>query len=223
MSARSHFLLASGRRTVGRKNKSVSPRKQPIQARSQATVDAILRATIRVLTKEGFDRTSTNKVARTAGVSVGSLYQYFPSKEALVMELVERHHRQMIGILFERLAEVEAVALPRAIRTVVEALVSAHDQDMVLHRIVVEELPRMGKWGELMRAIEARATPAVRAYLEARKGELRVTDLDAATFVLVTGVQALTDRVVFVEDGETQARLVSAACDMLTAYLVAGP
>ena len=73
-----------------------APRKKPRQDRSVATVDAILDATARVLTTTGYDRASTNRVAMAAGVSVGSLYQYFPSKEALVLALIERHSSQML-------------------------------------------------------------------------------------------------------------------------------
>jgi len=61
-----------------------SPRKKPRQERSVATVEVILDATARVLCSTGYDRASTNRIAMSAGVSVGSLYQYFPSKEALV-------------------------------------------------------------------------------------------------------------------------------------------
>src|SRR6202451_4373701 len=60
-----------------------NPRKPATQARSRQTVDALLEATARVLIKEGYDKTSTNKIAAVAGVSIGSLYQYFPTKEAL--------------------------------------------------------------------------------------------------------------------------------------------
>ena len=63
------------------------PRKLPRQDRSRATVDAILEAAARVLVKEGFERTTTNRVAEAAGVSVGSLYQYFPNKEAILFRL----------------------------------------------------------------------------------------------------------------------------------------
>ena len=70
------------------KRTRTAPRKKPKQERSQATVDAILVATARVLCETGYDRASTNRIALAAGVSVGSLYQYFPSKEALVAALV---------------------------------------------------------------------------------------------------------------------------------------
>ena len=73
-----------------------NPRKSASQKRSQATVQALLDATARVLTREGYDRASTNRIAATAGVSVGSLYQYFPNKEALVAALVARHNREML-------------------------------------------------------------------------------------------------------------------------------
>ena len=61
-----------------------NPRKTASQSRSRATVDALVEATARVLVRQGYDRASTNKIAAAAGVSIGSHYQYFPSKEALV-------------------------------------------------------------------------------------------------------------------------------------------
>jgi len=69
----------------------LSPRKAPRQSRSQATVTAILDATARILLERGYAAASTNAVAELAGVSVGSLYQYFPNKEALIAALQARH------------------------------------------------------------------------------------------------------------------------------------
>jgi AcrR family transcriptional regulator len=69
-------------------------------------VDAILSATARILCGTGYDRASTNRIALAAGVSVGSLYQYFPSKEALVAALVERHTESMMSLVRHKLAEV---------------------------------------------------------------------------------------------------------------------
>src|SRR5881394_3122602 len=97
-----------------------NPRKLPRQERARATIDALLTATAHVLVKEGFDRASTNRIAEAAGVSVGSLYQYFPSKEALVAALVERHTDLMsaeISSAFERVAKLP---LAEAARELVE-------------------------------------------------------------------------------------------------------
>lgn len=68
---------------------ALSPRKAPLQSRSQATVQVILQAAARVLSKESLAGFNTNRISEVAGVSVGSLYQYFPNKEALVTALIE--------------------------------------------------------------------------------------------------------------------------------------
>ena len=85
---------------------STNPRKQASQARSRATVDALIEATARILVREGFDKASTNRIAEQAGVSVGSLYQYYPSKEALVAAVIDRHNQQRMHVVRDALAEV---------------------------------------------------------------------------------------------------------------------
>jgi len=69
----------------------LEPRKSPVQARSTASVDAILEATIQVLLQVGKERLTTTRVAKRAGVSVGTLYQYFPNKSALLQAALRRH------------------------------------------------------------------------------------------------------------------------------------
>jgi AcrR family transcriptional regulator len=69
----------------------LEPRKSPVQARSAASVDAVLEATIQVLLQVGNERLTTTKVALRAGVSVGTLYQYFPNKSALLKAALKRH------------------------------------------------------------------------------------------------------------------------------------
>jgi AcrR family transcriptional regulator len=71
-------------------DKPVRPRKRPVQSRSKQTVEWLLEATARVFRAEGFDAT-TNRIAAAAGVSVGTLYEYFPNKDALLFALAERH------------------------------------------------------------------------------------------------------------------------------------
>jgi AcrR family transcriptional regulator len=73
----------------------LDPRKSPVQARSIASVDAILEATIQVLLSVGKERLTTTKVASRAGVSVGTLYQYFPNKSALLQAALKRHMNEV--------------------------------------------------------------------------------------------------------------------------------
>src|ERR1035437_8012557 len=70
---------------------TLEPRKSQVQARSAASVEAILKATIQVLLKVGKERLTTTRVAARAGVSVGTLYQYFPNKSALLRAALQRH------------------------------------------------------------------------------------------------------------------------------------
>jgi len=97
------------------------PRKSPIQARSTASVDAILKATVQVLLRVGKDRLTTTLVAARAGVSVGTLYQYFPNKRALLRTALKLHVEEILsgveqvclaqrGHPVEEMAEALAVA-----------------------------------------------------------------------------------------------------------------
>lgn len=75
---------------------ALNPRKKPTQERSTATVDAIVEAAIRILRRDGWDGLTTTRVAAVAGVSVGSLYQYFPNRAAIAVEIVRRRTRHFL-------------------------------------------------------------------------------------------------------------------------------
>lgn len=90
----------------------LKPRKTPIQTRSGATVEAIQEATIQVLLADGLTRLTTTRVAERAGVSVGTLYQYFPNKQALLFAILLRHFEEMADAL-ERIG-IDGSARPLA-------------------------------------------------------------------------------------------------------------
>ena len=167
------------------------PRKSASQKRSKATVETLLDATARVLVREGYDRASTNRIADMAGVSVGSLYQYFPNKEALVAALVARHNRELLELVRQAVKKVASVDLATAMRELVRAAVDAHLVDPALHRIFAEQVPRMGQLAKI-ESLQQEAFRLMRSYLEERRDEISVRDLDAATKICVTTVEALT-------------------------------
>ena len=192
------------------------PRKAPQQERSRATIEAILTATARILVKDGFDRASTNRVAEAAGVSVGSLYQYFPSKEALVAALVERHTEQMTAEIVIALDRVAPLPLAQAAREMVELMIRAHAVDPALHKVLIEQVPRVGRL-ERMHEVECRIEEMVRAWLELHRDEVRVADLDMAAFVCVTAVEALTHTAVLYRHDRLR---IEALVDEITALVV---
>src|ERR1041384_4380995 len=99
MRAIAHIIYSHWRSTGMARRPLTNPRKQASQERSRATVDALVEATARILVREVFDKASTNRIAEAAGVSIGSLYQYYPSKEALVAAVIERHNRDLMQIV----------------------------------------------------------------------------------------------------------------------------
>src|SRR5262249_27967130 len=125
------------------------PRKQPRQDRSRDTVETILNATARILSKRGFDGFTTNAVARAAGVSIGSLYQYFPNKEALVAALIDRHIEDMNRGIHAELARVGALPVAEAARAVIELTFAAHAVDPELHRVLTDQVPRVSRLAKL--------------------------------------------------------------------------
>lgn len=199
-----------------------SPRKEAIQARSRATVDALIEATARILVKEGFDRASTNRIAEEAGVSIGSLYQYYPSKEALVAAVIDRHQQELMQVVRNALAEVSALPLEEGVRRLIAVAIDAHRVNPKLHRVLAEQIPRTGR----LKNVEAfnRETYALfRSYLESRRVEVRAADLDLAAFVCVTSVEALTHTAVLhrpeVLSDKAAGALVEEATRLVLRYL----
>lgn len=93
------------------------PRKRPRQARSVATFEAILEAAARILESLSFAGFNTNAVAELAGVSIGSLYQYFPSKDALIVELIRRERAKLSNHIIEAIQLNTAEGLKRKTKT----------------------------------------------------------------------------------------------------------
>lgn len=118
---------------------SRSMRKAPRQRRSQVMVDVILQAAARVLAKNGWSKFNTNEVARIAGVSIGSLYQYFPNKLALAEAIRQQHLEAILLVLAN--AAINEDSLDRRIERLVEGVIHAHLINPSLHRVLLDEVP----------------------------------------------------------------------------------
>jgi AcrR family transcriptional regulator len=202
-----------------------NPRKSASQKRSHFTVNALLEATARILVREGFDKASTNRIAEVAGVSVGSLYQYFPSKEALVAALIDRHNQQVMQAVQGELADAVKLPMAQAVRKLIAVAVKAHRIDPKLHRVLAEQIPRVGRL-EKVENFNRENYVVFRAYLESRRDEIRAVDLGLAAFVCVTSIEALTHTAVLhhkVVSDEAMEALVDEATRLVVGYLNPGP
>jgi AcrR family transcriptional regulator len=198
-----------------------TPRKLPQQERSRATMDAILTATARILVKDGFDRASTNRIADEAGVSVGSLYQYFPGKEALVAALIEKHIDEMM-LLFARAFESMAfLPLAQATRELVSLHLRAHSLDPKLHQVLSEQVPNIDR-SDRVRDVERTVMLLVKTYLAAHRDEICVEDLDLAAFVVVQAVEGVTHAALLHDDHLNQEKLIDEISALVIRYLSGG-
>lgn len=199
------------------------PRKIASQERSRATVDALIEATARILVREGYDKASTNRIAEVAGVSVGSLYQYFPSKEALVIAVAEGHQQKIMRTVRGELAEVMAQPVEKAMRKLIAIAVKAHRVDPRLHRVLAEQIPRVGKL-EKQETFNPENYILFSMYLESHRDEICVDDLELASFLCVTSIEALTHNAVLhyprMQSEETMEALIDEGARLVTGYLM---
>ncbi len=118
--------------------KLLNPRKKPAQPRSINTCEAILEASAQVFTGLGYVRTTTNRIAERAGVSIGSLYQYFPNKDAILVALLERHMASGPEILSGKIRP--GMSLKEIITVAIETAIEVNERDPELHKILDEDV-----------------------------------------------------------------------------------
>lgn len=164
----------------------VAARKQPRQARSLATMDAVFEATIQVLLREGSQRLTTTRVAERAGVSVGTLYQYYPNKQALLHAVLLRHLARVADAVIAVAEAHHGATLEAMTSAVVHAFVDAKtarvDEAKALYA-VVSELGALA----VIQATEKRAVQALATML-ASAADARFADVQLTAYMLTAAM-----------------------------------
>lgn len=195
------------------------PRKSPRQIRSQNTVETILQATARVLATHGYAGTNTNLIAETAGVSVGSLYQYFPNKNALIAALHNRHDNQMLDVIDAVLDSNPAATLRERVAAIVEAMLHAHLLEPALHRVLEREFPLFDLPHEHSRA-DQDIHRRMRHLLELHRAEIAQQNRDLATYVVLRIMESLVHAAALEPPaGFSTQQLERAVVDAVMGYL----
>ena len=137
-----------------------TPRKLPVQARSAATVSAILEATVQVLLTAGKQRLTTTKVADRAGVSVGTLYQYFPNKTALLRSVLELHLSQVTCAVELVCKEQKGKPLSQMATALVNAFLAAKMKDPKTSAALYSVSSDVDG-AQILRSMQARSSKAI--------------------------------------------------------------
>lgn len=185
-----------------RKTRTAHPRlrRSPRQRRARQTVEAILDAVVRILKREGFAALTTNRIAQIAGVSIGSLYQYFPDKGAIFVALHTRHLQQIDRAIQKTLVEHASSSLSVLIPAVIEAMVKPHQSEFELFELLASEVPHRA---DRTQPFAVRLHDAFKLAIASRSHELgpetmkNGRNLNKLVFVLTHMIESLSHGALF--------------------------
>jgi len=205
-------------------NAGKNARKQPRQARSQATVHAVLQAAVQVLEREGVEAATTTRIAEVAGVSIGTLYQYFSHRDAIFDALQDREFERALALMQSVLSDGNLAQSPsETVKAVVKGLAELYASCPGLHRLLAIEGLRVTN-AERVYAFDTRVVGIIRHFLAATGATIRRKNVDAAAFVAFQSVRAtmlasLLER----PPGLGERDLVEEVADLVLRYLVELP
>ncbi|MGU3651312.1 TetR/AcrR family transcriptional regulator [Mycolicibacterium sp. A43C] len=171
------------------------PRKQPRQARSTLTRRRVLDAAAHIFSTHGYAAGTTNRIAEAAEMSIGSLYQYFPNKDAILAALIDEHIEAGGELLTQRSRDGLPSSLESTLRLFVRATIDNHRDDPALHRVLFEQAPRSAALLERLHEIESRAVAGVTELLR-HHPEVEVADPNFAARLTVTTIESLVHRLI---------------------------
>jgi AcrR family transcriptional regulator len=172
--------------------KPLDPRKTPRHQRSRSIVDAIIEGAARLLESDRAKDLTTNRVAEIAGVSIGSLYQYFPGKQAIVAAVAQKRIRDTYDALLDRIEQSRELPLDDAVSAVVDSFVDMKIEHDKVDAGVIERLVRQGLVDEAAFTLDAEYVARFAAALESWKPKVRAElDAELGAFVLFQSLRAV--------------------------------
>lgn len=192
-------------------------RKRPQQERSRQMVERIVDAGRRVLVEQGYERTTTNRVADAAGISPGSLYQYFPNKQAVLDAVIDRYSSDFAD-------QVAALVMPpmdsdpvAAVRATFSGLLDVLEANKEYVRLLAEQIPQ-SQTGERTGQLERRIRDLVGAYLSFAPSRERIAPT-ASAWILVRMVEHLSVRYVLESPAIPRDQMVDEVVSLVLAHL----
>ncbi|MFZ6778664.1 TetR/AcrR family transcriptional regulator [Undibacterium sp. Ji83W] len=203
---------------------NTQPLKQPSQQRSKVTVQAILEAAIHIFDEFGYAAGTTSRIASRAGVSIGSLYQYFPNKDSILMALAEQHMAEGLALsvrLLETL-RTSTQALEPVLDDIVGHMIALHENNPGLHRLLYEEGLLPAQLRQTARQAEQFLIEEVARCLSMRPDVAAVADRQMQAYFVVHAIEHFTHRLVIDRAPvEFQLRGKKELVSMLQRYLQA--
>jgi AcrR family transcriptional regulator len=196
----------------------LQPRKQPRQVRAELTRQRILTAAAHIFAEYGYAAGTTNRIAERARISIGSLYQYYPNKDAILAELLTRHLDGDRATATLRQYKDRPEPLEDIIRVFVRTVIENHLDDPELLRIMIEQAPRSGELLERVTRLEWEMIGDLRDLLD-RHPEVHVHDKDTAARLVAFTVELTVHQLIAAPGSIDITRLENELVAMITGYL----
>ncbi len=201
--------------------KALNPRKIPAQARARDTVGAILEAAAQIFSDAGYARATTNRIAERAGVSIGSLYQYFPNKDAILHSLLEKHTQEGYEVITAEIPTLLARGKVDRdlIRRLIQIMLALHKKDPELHRALFEETRHIRFKKEYQRNEDA-GVDMLSALIN-NTPNARKTGAAGPLRLISHAIEAMTHRfVLYGYEGLNEEEFIDEVSDMINRYLL---
>jgi len=195
-------------------------RRRPTQERASATVQAVIQAAAELFCDPGYDHASTNRIAERAGVSIGSLYQYFANKEAILAALLEEHQHAVHEVLEEALLVLDDPEVPfrQGLEELFTRLVDFHAADPELTRVLSAEVPQLAHGSAGTDEFDHYTSRTVE--ILRRRPDVAVRKTELSAMLLVSTVESLTRWLAHgAPEGVDSAEFIREAVAMLVGYL----
>lgn len=180
-------------------------------------VERILDASSRILVVSGYDGVSTHRICAEAGVSPGSIYQYFPNKDAIVAATVERMVERLAGELMTAFGEAASGAGLDQVRQLVAAVLESTERNRELVRVLVEQMPRLGGSTEI-KTVEQRATDLAAGYLAGITDGAVLKRRPALVWMAVQALEQITIRYVLDEPDISRDEFIDELTRLITTF-----
>jgi AcrR family transcriptional regulator len=198
-------------------DRRLQPRRKPRQVRAELTRERILAAAAHVFAEYGYAAGTTNRIAEQARISIGSLYQYFPNKDAILAQLLIRHIDRGTWTGADRL-DLSPGTLRDTVQALVRDAIDSHSEDPQLLRIMIEEAPLSQ---DLLDAVDrhGRVRTAQIRDLLTRHPDVRVGDVGTAADLILFTIEMNTHKMMAAPGSVPVETFATELADMVTRYL----
>ena len=196
--------------------------RMPQQKRSEKTREKILNTALELFCKNGYYKTSTNEIAKAAGISVGHLYFYFPNKKAIFLEILDRYHRSFMQIHKTFLKGINDFQVDPEIfiKKVIEAVIKNHENAKELNREILILSFSDSEVADVLDKQREQTEKAVLSYLKKYESRVKVRDLEAAAAVVLAMISSIVDQIAFSKNKVSRERLLAETANAVEAYLL---